>query len=303
MANLPMDGVNIPETSRIVVRGRRRAQAKALHLAAQEPPLQTPPQNKRTEDTAIFPIPEQEPVCQVLSTHPYQKVEQCIHPVQWELIRQASNATPYSTYKTFDTYTQFSTHNEPIHRPPLPIDHFLLPLMHFNLIRALFQNIHLLGLDPKSMSQDILSPFCLQNPTRRPHLTSLLPPDLQPTTTQRLVPHHPELDILPFPEIRDAFILSQSKYDEFELCHDLIFGVERSSFEGGGAVIGDGTGLRVWSDPWCAGSWEVEEGFARKYWELMCEELLRSTNMWREMRGEEPLGFGLGNGWVLRIVE
>lgn len=82
-----------------------------------------------------------------------------------------------------------------------------------------------------------------------------------------------------------------------------MFGVERSVFEHDGVIIGDGTGLRVWNDPWCADSWEVEERFAWKYKDMLCEELLRSTNKWREMRGEEPLSFELGKGHVPRISE
>jgi hypothetical protein len=45
----------------------------------------------------------------------------------------------------------------------------------------------------------------------------------------------------------------------------------------------------VWGDSWLPESWEMEEGFARKYRELVDEEALACTNFWREQRGEEIL--------------
>jgi hypothetical protein len=45
----------------------------------------------------------------------------------------------------------------------------------------------------------------------------------------------------------------------------------------------------VWGDPWLPESWWMEEGFARKYRELVDEEALACTNFWREQRGEEIL--------------
>jgi hypothetical protein len=36
-------------------------------------------------------------------------------------------------------------------------------------------------------------------------------------------------------------------------------------------------------------SWEIDETFARKWWFLMDETVLASTNFWRAQRGDIPL--------------
>lgn len=184
-----------------------------------------------------------------------------------------------------------------------------MTLLHFNLVRALVQNVYILGLDPDLMEDDIPSPF------QAPELDVLsliakLPPSLQPTNLQLTVPHHPEVDGFPYPELRDNFIRAGESFDTDEFCMDMLYGVD-AEWEGeegicggirssGVAKEGKGkrktsgrTGLIVWGDPWLTGSWEVDEGFARKYaWLLKeCEDLMRSTNFWRRSREEEPLRF------------
>lgn len=165
-------------------------------------------------------------------------------------------------------------------------------------MRAVVQNVYLLGLDPDEMVSDIESPFSSRNPGAVD--LGKLPPMLRPTTLQRTVPHHPEIDVFPFPAYRDNAILAGDEIDDNEICNDMLYGVEysREDDEGGmstpgckGKSFGGRTGLIVWGDPWLASSWEVEEGFARKYRRLLlgCDDLLKSTNFWRERRGEARL--------------
>ncbi|PVH81081.1 hypothetical protein DL98DRAFT_571439 [Cadophora sp. DSE1049] len=183
---------------------------------------------------------------------------------------------------------------------PLPVDQKLMTLLHFNLVRALLQNVHILGLDPDLMEDDIPSPF------QAPHddlvdLMERLPDSLKPTMLQLTVPHHPEVDGFPYPELRDNFIRAGESFDTDEFCMDMLYGVESEGEAGQGqgqckgrSSVGYGrTGLIVWSDPWLTGSWEVDECFARKYsWLLKgCREIHESTNFWRRSRGEPPLRF------------
>ncbi len=51
--------------------------------------------------------------------------------------------------------------------------------------------------------------------------------------------------------------------------------------------------MMLWGEPWAEDGWEVSEGFARKWSFLVagCESLLKSTNKWRELRGESGLVF------------
>jgi hypothetical protein len=178
----------------------------------------------------------------------------------------------------------------------LSADHKLLTLLHFNLIRALTKITLLLGVNPDDMYLDIESPF--HNAASRLSL-SVLPPTLLPTQMQLSVPHHPEVDIFPFPKFRDNMILGGDLYDDIEFCQDLVYGLDDGT--GRERMVdqkecckmspGGRTGLIVWSDPWLQSSWEVEPDFARKYKGLFegCWELIDSTNRWRASRGEEPL--------------
>jgi hypothetical protein len=47
----------------------------------------------------------------------------------------------------------------------------------------------------------------------------------------------------------------------------------------------------LWGEPWCTTGWEISEGFARKWAFLLdgCNNLIESTNKWREARGDERL--------------
>jgi hypothetical protein len=207
----------------------------------------------------------------------------CMHPSQRHSVTTAAN---------FQSYLQ----------TPLPADQKLLTLLHFNLVRALTRNVLLLGLDPDTMNDDIASPFT----TSTLELDNL-PPTLHPTHLQKTIPHHPEADIFPFPRYRDNFIRAGAAIDDTELCLDVLYGVDPDvdlnpisrlpvkDCKDIGLGSGGRTGLIVWSDPWLQSSWEVEEGFARKYKSLLagCGDLIRSTNFWRTDRGESPLVFEL----------
>ena len=152
------------------------------------------------------------------------------------------------------------------------------------------------------MKDDIPSPFTASSQSKLALKT--LPPTLHPTLLQKTIPHHPEIDVFPFPIYRDNLIRAGGTIDDTELCVDVLYGVDLDSNKQpvsrppvndcGDTGLGDSgrTGLIVWSDPWLQSSWEVEEGFARKYWHLLrgCDELVRSTDFWRRKRGERPLG-------------
>jgi hypothetical protein len=105
---------------------------------------------------------------------------------------------------------------------------------------------------------------------------------LKPTRLQCVVPHHPEVDVWPWAAWRDKIIGMEKGLDDWVFCWDVLYGV---------GVESGRTGLIVWGDPWLSESWEVDEGFARKYsWLLRgCDALLKSTNRWRARRGEKRL--------------
>ena len=165
-----------------------------------------------------------------------------------------------------------------------PRTDLLLHLIQLNLTKSLMENTRILGLTSEDLHDDALSPFNTAGPW--PYNFGFdeqsLPPSLRPTQIQRTVPHHPWLDLLPAPQMRDNLIHAGESFDEERLCRDI---------KGWGSVRTGNTGIIVWKDPWDAAGWEVSEAFARNWgWVLWgCEDLFRSTNYWRAQRGERPL--------------
>lgn len=57
--------------------------------------------------------------------------------------------------------------------------------------------------------------------------------------------------------------------------------------------------IKVWgSTPWDDRGWEIGERFALKWWFLLDDEILKTTNFWRGAREEEGLSMsGIRGGW------
>jgi hypothetical protein len=163
-----------------------------------------------------------------------------------------------------------------------PRTELLLGLTQLNFLRALITNIDVLNLSPAQMDDEAISPFNIAGPKHSDYQDNSLPPALQSTAVQRKIPHHPWLDLLPIPKMRDHLILAGDSFDEVQLCHDLCG--YRISERGQ-------TGMIVWKDPWDPTGWEVTESFLGKWgWAVQgCWDLFQSTNYWRMKRGEKPL--------------
>jgi len=83
---------------------------------------------------------------------------------------------------------------------------------------------------------------------------------------------------------------TQEDWDSDALCNDVCGGLYSGIDEC------ESRGLLVWGEPWEVGSWEVSEGFARKWGTLLkgCDEMMRGTNKWREARGEKAIILEVG---------
>lgn len=162
-----------------------------------------------------------------------------------------------------------------------PRTDLLFNLYQLNFTRALMENIRILGLTSDNLHDDAVSPFNTAGP-RQYGFEQFIPTDLRPTVVQRSVLHHPWLDLLPDPQMRDNLILAEGMFDEEQLCLDM---------KGAGSVRSGNTGIIVWKDPWDPSGWEVTEKFARSWgWIIWnCHDLLKSTNYWRAKRNEKPL--------------
>jgi Domain of unknown function (DUF3425). len=127
-----------------------------------------------------------------------------------------------------------------------PRTDMLLHLIQFNFIKALRQNMNVLGLSSEHLHDDAISPFNVTGPWQC-NIEVSLPSSLRPTVIQRTVPHHPWLDLLPIPEMRDNLISAGESYDETRLCLDM---------KGYGSAYADYTGIIVWRDPWDSTGWK-----------------------------------------------
>jgi hypothetical protein len=155
----------------------------------------------------------------------------------------------------------------------------LTSLIKFNIYRAMWANNEALRFDSAWRTEDGISAFCSARTLSEKEMQAF-PENLRPTKLQRTIEHHPWIDLLPLPAMRDNILRLGDEYDDWPLCYDIIEDMEH-----------DRSGLIVWSDPCNIQSWEVTEHFARKWaWVLAgCEELLKSTNEWRSKRGEPRL--------------
>lgn len=99
-------------------------------------------------------------------------------------------------------------------------EHRFILLTQYSLLRAFVQNANLLALDPNLFADDnALSPWTLSNPypTNGPHT-------LSPTALQLSTDHHPYLDLLAPPSLRDSILLaSLDDEQEEEICTDIHF--------------------------------------------------------------------------------
>ncbi|KAB9006580.1 hypothetical protein FH972_026934 [Carpinus fangiana] len=114
-----------------------------------------------------------------------------------------------------------------------------------------------------------------------------LPWNLRPTHMQLTVPHHPILDVLPWPSMRDKLIRMYSMPLEIWPRHPsdsdacslvrLVYDME------------DG-GIKVWgSDPTSAQSWEVDQTFVRAWWWALDSDIIALSNCRRLSRGDPAL--------------
>ncbi|KAI0489805.1 hypothetical protein F4859DRAFT_462437 [Xylaria cf. heliscus] len=117
--------------------------------------------------------------------------------------------------------------------------------------------------------------------------TQELPPVWRPTLSQSSIPHHPIIDLLPWPSVRDRIIMLLSLPDDdrppaasgplatVHLAYDLEDGAE---------------GARIWGDdPYDPTAWEVGQVFFERWWFVFDREVINQSNYWRKLRGAQVL--------------
>lgn len=176
-------------------------------------------------------------------------------------------------------------HSLKSHRPAV-----LPSLIRLNAVNAVSNNALHIGIPLEGLCcDDVISPWNNSIFGPKSADTSLVktscPESLRPTKLQTEIEHHPWVDLLPIPRLRDNMLRAYTSggIDEDELCIDLLGLMSSQGL--------DDAYLIVWGESHAASSWEVSPGFLQKWGWLLkgCPELVESTNRWRQHRGEPIL--------------
>ncbi len=157
-------------------------------------------------------------------------------------------------------------------------EHQFMCLSQYSMFRAYVQNASLMELAFELFANDeSVSPWTIYNPFPEP--SANLPYHLHPTDLQLRTYHHPYLDVIASPFLRDNILIATlSEEQEDQLCMDL---------HSNGSIT-------VWgSQPWSSMGWEVSQDFADRWGGILDAETIRSSDFWRMERGESPLAIQL----------
>ena len=97
-------------------------------------------------------------------------------------------------------------------------EHRYISLTEYSVLRAYVQNARLLAISLQVFADDdALSPWTISNP-----YPALAPYDVCPTPLQLSTPHHPYIDVIGPPSLRDNILLSVlTEEQEDQFCHDV----------------------------------------------------------------------------------
>ncbi|KAM5345956.1 hypothetical protein ACJ41O_011817 [Fusarium nematophilum] len=162
-------------------------------------------------------------------------------------------------------------------------------LIRLNVLNAILRNAALLGFAFEGLcGPELISPFNKHGPSLpcadpRPYPC---PDALRPTALQTAVRHHPWIDLIPFPHLRDNVL----RMLEAGVLDQKALGVDVLDVQGNGC---NAASLIVWGDAWDPRGWEASVPFLRKWGMLLqgCPALLEATNSWRQKRGERKVAF------------
>jgi hypothetical protein len=184
---------------------------------------------------------------------------------------------------------------EQCYTPGIHLNTIQLTTMSF--VAACFANAAMLELSTEALwSRTSQSPFYQAQIANYPSGTAIkgqfahLKPLLRPSSTQLAHPHHPYLDILPFPAFRNRIIqllqVQPPPFDPEKLCQDL----KSDGLICWGSTKRDGQDTVGSGAPWDIRSWEIKPWFLTKWWFLFDGpdgEMCQHSRWWSELRGEK----------------
>jgi hypothetical protein len=165
------------------------------------------------------------------------------------------------------------------------------------LLRGCMTIAHRLDVADVIWSLSSVSPFCPATPTTTTTTMEFahLPPNLRPTPAQLSIPHHPVIDLLPWPSVRDRLIHVLNQPPQFRPAGgakspmaliEFVYDIEDPS-----------EGVRIsGEDPLDGRNWEVGEKVFGGWWWCFDREVVSRTNELRRRRGAPMLGVGMMGG-------
>lgn len=165
----------------------------------------------------------------------------------------------------------------------LSADSYLLPVNELTILRAILRISSRLGCDESFWQLEATSPFYAG--TCPP--TEQLPECWRPTPSQMLIAHHPFIDFLPWPGVRERMLAVMSLPPEARPPNassplalvEFAYDVEDSR-----------EGMRIWGDDvYDPGSWEVGQVLFERWWFIFDRDVIENSNRWRRLRGAAPL--------------
>lgn len=141
-----------------------------------------------------------------------------------------------------------------------------------------------------SAAGDKAPPSQPQSPSQSQQRVLQLPQHLRPTRTQSTVPHHPVLDFLPWPVVRDRLITVLSLPDEARPCGGGGGGASMALVQFSYDMEHTAEGIRIWGgDVYDPRAWEVGQVLFEKWWFVFDREVVEQSNSWRRLRGAGEL--------------
>lgn len=175
----------------------------------------------------------------------------------------------------------------------LELSQFTFPdTTHFNIPFLKLHNVGMTIAGLLDCADTIYDPTFTRTVTAMQLSDSALPSNLLPTSIQGKVPHHPVLDVLPWPSVRTKLIavFSQPIHQRPPIARDetgIMRLVQDLDDETDGVRVANNQGDDA--DALHERSWEIGQAFYRNWWWAMDTGLVERSNKLRRDRGARPL--------------
>jgi hypothetical protein len=162
-------------------------------------------------------------------------------------------------------------------------DSYLLPVNELTILRAILRISQRIGCDGTFWQLEAASPFYTGCGTP----SEQLPECWRPTPSQLLVAHHPFIDFLPWPGVRERLISLMSLPPEARPPNAASpLALVEFAYD----VEDNHEGMRIWGeDVYDPAAWEVGQVLFERWWFIFDRDVIENSNRWRRLRGAAAL--------------